>query len=141
VALVDRRVGAQTVEIFLAFYVINPGTLGSLDNHIQGVIVVGPKPLIEFDKLFTFHRFSSVRSDKKSPIFWEKNRALLRTGRSSVTSVRHLFEYGIIVHQIRRFVKFRASVIQQRFQVVIDQPLAGLKKGVGASKRAILRPG
>ena len=50
VALIDGRVGSETVEIFVAFYVVDPGAGGTFDDDVQRVIVVCAVALFEGDQ-------------------------------------------------------------------------------------------
>ncbi len=51
VSLVDRGVGGQAIEIALALDVIDPNTLGALDDHIERMIVMGAVLVFEFDEI------------------------------------------------------------------------------------------
>jgi hypothetical protein len=50
VALIHGRIGGEKVEIFLAFYVVDPGSGGTFDDDVQRVIVVRAVTFFEVDQ-------------------------------------------------------------------------------------------
>jgi hypothetical protein len=48
--LVHRRIRRQAIEVALTFYVINPNSLSTRDDHIEGMIVVGSEAVFELDE-------------------------------------------------------------------------------------------
>ena len=51
-ALVDRRVGAEAIQIPAAVDVIDPGPGSALHNDIQRMVVVRAPPVLEGDEFF-----------------------------------------------------------------------------------------
>ena len=52
VALIDRRVGAQTVQIPAAVDVVDPGSASPLDHDIQRMVVMRAPPVLDGDEFF-----------------------------------------------------------------------------------------
>jgi hypothetical protein len=52
VALVDRRVGAQAIQVLAAFDVVYPGSGSSLHYDIQRMVVVRAPAVLEGDEFF-----------------------------------------------------------------------------------------
>src|ERR1022692_768069 len=53
VALVDRGIGGEAVEVAAAFDVIHPYAIGALDHHIQRMVVISAVKIFEFHKILS----------------------------------------------------------------------------------------
>ncbi len=51
VPLVDGRIGGEAVEITITLDVIDPDALGTFDDDIERMVVVGSVKVFEFDEL------------------------------------------------------------------------------------------
>ncbi len=58
VALVDRRISRQAIEVLVAFDIMHPDAFGAFNDHIERMVVVGAVLLFDFDKLFGIHGFA-----------------------------------------------------------------------------------
>ena len=45
------RIGAQAIQVFVAFHVINPDAFGATDHNIKGMIVVGAVVVFQLDEI------------------------------------------------------------------------------------------
>jgi hypothetical protein len=50
VALVDRGIGRQAIEVLVAVDVVDPGAFAARDDHVEGVVVVGAVLLFQVDE-------------------------------------------------------------------------------------------
>ncbi|MPM89005.1 hypothetical protein SDC9_136113 [bioreactor metagenome] len=55
VTLVQSGVGTQTIEVFLAFYIINPNAFTFFDHDIKRMIIVCTIAFFDFDVFLSFH--------------------------------------------------------------------------------------
>jgi hypothetical protein len=55
VALVDRGIGSQAIEVAGALGVINPDAFSTLEHHIKRMIVVSAIPFLELNVLGSVH--------------------------------------------------------------------------------------
>jgi hypothetical protein len=51
VALVDGRIRGQAIEITIPFHVVDPHALGTIDHHVEGMIVVSSITVFELDEI------------------------------------------------------------------------------------------
>ena len=67
VALVQRRVSTQAIEIALAGRIVDPHALGAFDDYGQRVVVVGAKLLFDFEEFRSLGDFSIQTGDCIKP--------------------------------------------------------------------------
>jgi len=88
VALVDRRIGGEEVEVALAFDVPDPGTFAARDHDVERVVVVGAVAVLEGDQVRGAERRShgqSVGHFGGSKAGWRCGKILPRTTRMAAT--------------------------------------------------------
>ncbi len=56
--LIEGGISAQTIEIAIAFNILNPNTISFAQYNIQGFIVMRAVLVFKFDKITEFNLFS-----------------------------------------------------------------------------------
>jgi len=54
-ALIDRRIGGQAIQVLIALYIPYPDAFASAQDHIQRLVIMSTKLVFKVDEFLCFH--------------------------------------------------------------------------------------